>query len=125
MQEDDPHTFACQFLNRPIHSTQQVFTEEMLWGATIADKDTPALSDCILMVDLAVSTEDHADDSVIQVGRVDSFGVGYVCDQRGGQWAPMDTAMNVIDMALRHRPARVVIEKSGAGMVFKTMLEIR
>jgi hypothetical protein len=52
------------------------------------------------------------------------MGCGYPCDLRGDQWNPNDLALNVIDMVVRHRPAKVMLEKSAAGMVFKPLLEL-
>jgi len=123
MQKADPANFACQYLNKPIHTSQQAFTEELLYKACIPEKDTPHLSDCALMVDVAVTTNDKSDDSVIQVGRTDAQGIIYICGQRGGQWLPMDLAMQAIEMALRYRPTRVLVEKSSAGMFFAELLK--
>lgn len=124
MQQDDPANFANQYLNKPIHTSQQAYTEELLNGAVIRNEDTPALSQPIMMVDLASSEEATADDSVIQVGKMDTMGCGYLCDQRGGQWAPFELAMNVIDLALRHRPSTIFFEGTASAKYFMDFLRL-
>jgi predicted phage terminase large subunit-like protein len=124
LQTDNPANFANQYLNKPIHSSQQAYTRELLEGAVIKSDDTPGLSQPIIVIDLAVTDTATADDSVIMVGKVDTMGVGYVCDMRGDQWVPIELALNVIDMALRHRPLKVLIEKSAAGMIFADYLKM-
>jgi hypothetical protein len=124
MQEDDPANFACQYLNRPIHNSQVVFTKELIEGAVIKASDVPPLSQPLMVIDLATSDQSTADDSVIMIGRVDMMGVGYLCGLRGGQWAPNDTALNVIDMFMRHRCIKILVEKSAAGMIFAEYLKV-
>jgi hypothetical protein len=124
MQEDDISTFACQYLNKPIHSSKLAFTEEILNDATIAKDSAPYLGNSVLMIDLATGQSDHADDSVIICGRIDSSGVGYAVDMRGDVWAPLELANNVVDMVLRHRPVRVFLENSASGQVFEAFLKM-
>jgi hypothetical protein len=124
MQSDDPANFACQYLNRPIHSSLQAFTEEMWEAVKIPAHETPALGDAILMIDLASSEGAKADDSVIQVGRLDNMGVVYLCDQRGGQWQPIELALNIIDVALRHRPTKICLENTASCKYFVDFLRM-
>lgn len=124
MQTDNPAIFACQYLNRPVHASRQAYTTELLRGAVINSDDTPPLSQPIFMVDLASSEDATADDSVIAVGKVDSMGIGYMCDQRGGQWSPIELALNVIDMALRHRPVKILLEGTGSCKYFIGFLQL-
>lgn len=124
MQQDDPANFAMQYLLKPIAASQQAFTKELFYKSQIPFADTPELSEAILVIDLASSDKPLADDSVIQIGRIDSIGVGYLCDQAGGQWQPMETANHVIAMSLKHRPRTIYLEKSASGMIFKTVLEM-
>jgi hypothetical protein len=124
MQLDNPANFACQYLNRVLATTQQAYSKELLDGGCVAAADAPALSQAILVIDVASSENPTADDSVICAGKIDTMGCGYLCDMRGDQWTPNDLALNVIDMVLRHRPAKVLLEKSAAGMIFKPLLEL-
>jgi Terminase RNaseH-like domain len=124
IQSDNPAHFACQYLNQPIHSSQQAFTKELIESTLIGSSETPVLSDPILVVDLASSTNITSDDSVITVGRVDPLGVGYLADMRGGQWAPIDLAMNIIDMALKYRPTRIMFEKTASCVYFADFLKL-
>jgi hypothetical protein len=124
MQSDDPANFACQYLNQPIHSSQQAYTKEMLYQAVIPAAETPNLSYAMMVIDLASSDAVKADDSVIQIGKIDTLGCAYLCDQRGDQWTPMDLALNAIQMALIHRPQIIYLEKSAAGMIFESFLRM-
>jgi predicted phage terminase large subunit-like protein len=124
MQTDDPANFACQYLNCPIHSSQQAYTKELLMGAVVIPADLPALSQPIMVCDLASTEAIHSDDSVIQIGRVDTMGTAYLCDQRGDQWAPMELAMNIIDMALRYRPVKILFEKTASCIYFADFLRL-
>ena len=122
MQEDDPANFACQYLNKPIHSSLQSFTEALFESSLTTAELSPALSVPIMVCDLASTNTDKADDNVIAVGKTDGLGIGYLVDLRGGQWAPMDMAMHVIDMALRHRPHTIYFEGSSAAKYFQNFL---
>lgn len=123
IQRDDPVMFASQYLNRPIAVGQQLFPEEKMLAAVIAPQDAPALSQAILFVDLASSTRSVvADDSVILAGKTDSLGRVYVVDGIGGHWTPLEFALHIIEMALKHRPLRVMIEKTSAATYFMAYL---
>lgn len=124
LQEQDPQFFSCQYLNKPVHGSKQAYTPEMLEAATIAEADTPVLSAALMMVDLASSTNERSDDSVVQCGKIDSMGVGYLIDQRGGQWTPVDLALNIIDMALRHRPVKIILENVASCKYFADYLKL-
>lgn len=78
MQRDDPANFACQYLNQPIHSTQQALTKEILEAAQVDAASAPPLSHAVMQIDLASSDSIKADDSVIAVGMVnDSTAAGF------------------------------------------------
>lgn len=124
MQAESSSTFACQYLNQPVHSSQQAFTEEMWEAVKVAAHDAPPLSNSILMIDLASSENEDADDRVIDAGKVDSLGIPYLVDQRGGKWPPVDFAYNVIDMVVRHRPVRVCFENTASAIYFAETLRL-
>lgn len=124
MQSDDPATFACQYLNQPMHFSRMAFSAE-LWDAAMIDLEaTPALSTPILMCDLASGESEFADDSVVAVGRSDVMGINYLVDLRGGQWAPLELAVNVIDLVLRYRPRLVCFENTASCKYFVDYLRI-
>lgn len=123
--EQRPTWFACQYLNHPVIESQQTITPDLLNSALIAPLAAPALSRAILFLDLAATNETgHSDDCVIVAGKLDSQAKMYVADQRGGLWTTMTFALNVIDMALKHRPSKILIEKSSAGMIFVEFLRV-
>jgi hypothetical protein len=124
MQADDPQNFANQYLNRPMAASQAVFTEDMFTAASVAANDAPALSSAIMVCDLAATDTERSDDNVIAVGKVDNLGIGYLVDLRGGQWSPMDMAMHVIDVFLRHRAHRICFEGSSAAKYFVDFLKL-
>lgn len=124
IQAESPSTFACQYLNRPVHSTQQSFTEEMWAEVTITPEDAPPLSLPVIMVDLASGESEDADDRVIAAGKTDTMGNAYLVDQRGGKWGPIDFAYHIIDFALRHRPLRICFENTASAVFFVETLRL-
>jgi hypothetical protein len=124
MQSNDPANFTCQYLNQPLHRTHQAFTNELWESVMIPASEVPALSQPIMMVDLASGDSIYADDSVIGVGKVDSLGVCYLCDLRGNTWLPTDLALNVIDMAIRHRPTKICFENTAPCKYFVETLRL-
>lgn len=124
IMRDTPTIFATQYLNRPMLESQQIITKDMLTQATILPQKAPALSQAVLFVDVAVTDTEKSDDCVIVAGKQDGQGSMYAVDQRGAVWNTNTLAMNVIDMALIHRPRLILIEKSSAGMIFGDYLKI-
>lgn len=124
IQQDDPGMFASQYLNSPIAEGQQLFTEQMLLAACVPPDQTPLLSQTVLFVDCATTDSAWSDDSVIIAGKTDALGKMYVVDIAGGQWLPDVFARQVIMMTLKHRPLRVLIEKSASGMYMESMLRM-
>ena len=87
-------------------------------AAVIAEQDAPALTQAILFVDLASTTESYSDDSVIIAMKSDHLGRMYVVDGVGDTWTPAALALNVITMALKHRPLRIFFEKTASTNYF-------
>jgi len=126
IQRDDPAMFASQYLNRPAMMGSQIFTEAKMIGAAVAEKDAPALTQGCLFIDLASSQNEanHPDDSVILCGKTDAFLNMYVVDGIGDCWGTPALALNVIEMALKHRPLRIFIEHSPAANFFIDYLRV-
>jgi predicted phage terminase large subunit-like protein len=124
IMREDPAMFASQYLNKPASSANQIFTEEKILGAVISEKDTPVLSQAVLFVDLAASEAEGADDSVVLCGKTDHLGSIYIADMVGGQWSPSGLAVQVIEMSLKHRPLRVMVEKTASATYFVTYLQV-
>lgn len=121
IRQNTPDIFASQYLNYPVLASQQYLSEENLLSAVISEKDTPALSAAVLFVDLAAEGI-QPDDSVIIAGRIDQVGKMYVTDMRGGTFTVSQLAMNLIDMALKHRPLKVMVEKTSSAQYFVAYL---
>jgi hypothetical protein len=124
LQEQDRGFFACQYECKPIHTTQAALTQEDLNKSLINFEELPPLSKPIFQIDLASSEAIKADDSVITVGKIDTQGTGYLVDMDGGQWNPTELAMRIIQMALKHRPTRIVFEKSSSCVYFVEFLRM-
>jgi predicted phage terminase large subunit-like protein len=122
--EQRPAWFACQYLNHPVLEGKQPFPEERMLAAVCASTDAPALSQPLLFIDLATGGDSEADDAVILVPKVDAAGRIFIVDGIGGQWSVPDLALHVLAMALKHRPLRVMLEKSAAGHVFVEYLKV-
>jgi predicted phage terminase large subunit-like protein len=125
-QAEDPEMFAAQYLNQPISTTAQLFTEELLAGAMRSAKadNFPALGPAVLFIDLAASRQTHRDHSVIACGQRDSMGRLYLTDIRGDRWSPDQLILNVIQMALQHRPVKIMVEGTAAGTYFIRLLQV-
>jgi hypothetical protein len=124
LQLADPAMFNSQYLNIPIQRGGKRFPKELLESCLIHPAEAPALSDAVLFVDLAATDREGSDDSVIICGKHDRQMTQYVVDGRGGQWLPPVLAQNVIEMALRHRPAKILFEKTASCIYFVDYLRI-
>lgn len=126
IQKDDPATFSCQYLNQPLIAGLQLFTEELLMRAvkSVPAARHPELGQAILFIDLAASKRADADHSVVLCGRQDGFSRMYCCDIRAGKYSPMQLAHIVLEMALLHRPIKVMIEGTAAGNYFIEYLRL-
>ncbi len=120
---ESPNIFASQYLNYPIAASQQVLPEDVLLGAVIARDDAPPLSQAILFVDLA-SEGENPDDSVCIAGKQDAVGRMYMVDAVGDKWPVASLAVAVINMILKHRPLKVMIEKTASATYFKAYLKV-
>lgn len=123
IQRDNPETFSAQYLNRPIAAGQEEFTEAMLLGAVVVKDPLLAAGPALLFVDLASSTKSTADNSVVicarQVGKK-----AVVCDIRSGQWTALQMVHSILEMALVHRPMKVLIEGTAAATFFIDYLKV-
>lgn len=122
IERETPGIFASQYLNYPIASSQQVLPEHVLLEAVIARDDAPPLSQAILFVDLA-SEGENPDDSVCIAGKQDQVGRMYAVDMDGGVLPVAAMAVLVINMVLRHRPLKVLIEKTASAIYFVAYLQ--
>jgi hypothetical protein len=114
---DDPQMFSCQYLNHPTRGSTELFTEQML-VESLVDRTSPTfpqLYQATFFIDTAASKKTGRDHTVIICGQRDDFQNTYVTDVRGDNWSPDETALNVIHMALIHRPSRILIEGTAAG----------
>lgn len=125
IKADNPVNFSCQYLNQPLIAGLQLFTEEKLMRAVrlVSPQDYPSLGPAILFLDLAASKRSEADNSVILCGR-QFGGLMHVCDVRAGKYSPLQLANHTIEMVLRHRPVRVMIEGTAAGNYFIEYLRV-
>ena len=124
LMHQNPGWFACQYLNTPVLASEQLFTEQGMLAACVAPQDAPPLSQTILFIDLAATENEQSDDSVIFAGRVDQQGRAYIVDAAGGKWNTSVLAVKVVEMALKHRPLRVLIEQSPTYDPFTTYLRV-
>lgn len=120
---DSPGIFSSQYLNYPIASSQQVLPEHVILSAVIARDDAPALSQAVLFVDLA-SEGENPDDSVCIAGKVDNIGRMYMVDAVGGVLPVASLAVAVLNMVVKHRPLKVMIEKTASATYFKEYLKV-
>lgn len=123
IMRDTPAIFASQYLNQPALESMQVLTREQMEAAALVPQLAPALSQAVLFVDLAAEGV-HPDDSVIISGKMDARGCMYVVDGRGGTWTVPQLAFNLIDMSLRHRPQKIMIEKTASAQYFVEYLKM-
>lgn len=125
IQREDPAMFSAQYLNKPATGTTQLFTNEKMLAVVIAGDEAPLLSSAVLFVDLAgASNGVQNDDSVVLAGKTDHLANMYVVDGVGGQWTPAQLAIQLIEMALKHRPLKVMLEKTANTAYFVEYLRI-
>jgi predicted phage terminase large subunit-like protein len=117
IQKKDPEMFAAQYENQPIASGRQLFPESLILGAVRAKNPNLEAGPAVLFVDLASSLDADADKSVVVCGR-QVQGCPTVCDLRSGQWSTLQIAQTIIEMALLHRPLKVLIEGSQGSSYF-------
>lgn len=125
IQRDDPETFSAQYLNQVISAKNHIFPEPLIFSVVRAssDKEFPALSPCVFMIDLAESTKAESDNSVISIGRQDGRGRVWVSDVIGDTWSPANLAIVILQQTLKHRPARILIEKQPGAEFFGEYLK--
>jgi predicted phage terminase large subunit-like protein len=123
IQRENPLTFAAQYMNQPIMAGLQMFPETLILSHMKAQADLPEMSGVYLAIDDATGQEERADDRVIVAGRTDSQGRIYIVDIRGGQWTPSVFSAHVLDMTIRHRPWRVILQKTSAAVMFEMGLQ--
>lgn len=137
IQNEDPEMFSCQYLHEPTKDNTQRFTRELMLRQvkTIKDETTdsqgnslypyPEHSPTIMMIDLASSKMSHADHSVVIVGRIDHLNRTWITDCRGDRYETHELAAHVIDMALIHRPLRILVEGTSAGKMFVEIVKMK
>lgn len=120
IQRVTPAIFASQYLNKPASSASQIFTTTRMLGACVSEKDCPSLSQGVLFIDLAGSDDDDVarDDSVILCGKTDHLANIYCVDGIGGQWSVDALASKVIEMAMKHKPLRILYEATASSRFF-------
>lgn len=124
-QREDPEMFSCQYLNQPAMADRQQFTEELLMKQVRDEKDKyyPAANPVVLFIDLAASKKSYSDHSVILAGRANAYGA-WVCDCVGGRFHTPELADQVLLMAAKHRPYKILIEGTAAGKIFLEYLKV-
>lgn len=115
-QAEDPEMFASQYLNQPVVATRHLFPQQLLITHVLGE--APAFGHKTLFIDFASGRDKKSDHSVVLCGAQDSMNKIYCIDGIGGSWSPDQTANAVMNMALKHRPIRILIERSAAGENF-------
>ncbi len=123
IQRDNPETFAAQYLNRPIAAGHQTFTEQLLLGAVVPKDTAAAVGPAVLIVDLASSLNPDSDKRVVICCRSVN-GIPTITDIRSGRWTTLAIAENIIEMALKHRPLKVLIEGAAGAPYFIDYLKM-
>lgn len=124
LKRDDPEMFAPQYLNTAVASKDQLFPPTLLQGITKSTQDPeyPKGAPCIFTIDLAEGKTAASDSSVIAVGRVDVQGRVWIDDVVGGQLSPHALVLLIINLFMRHRPVRILIEKQAGAEFFVEFL---
>jgi predicted phage terminase large subunit-like protein len=124
IMQGDPGMFSSQYLNRPAIEGERYFSEAMFRNASVSPDAPVALSSSILFIDLAATTGQKSDDSVILCGKLDHQGNIYLVDGIGDRWEPETLALQVIAMTVKHRPLKVMVENTASCKFFMTTLRL-
>jgi predicted phage terminase large subunit-like protein len=124
IMQDEPGMFSSQYLNRPVSEASSTFSDAHLTGSLIDPVHAPPLSAPVLFIDLASTTANKSDDSVILVGKLDTKATIYCVDGRGDRWEPMQLAYNILEMVVKHRPMKVMFENTAPCQYFVATLRM-
>jgi phage terminase large subunit-like protein len=120
-----PEMFAAHYLNRPIATSKQVFTEEVMLAAVTNDLPK-ALGPKVMVLDLSLGgdTEKKNDDSVILIGQRDILGKVYVTAGWGDTVQIPAFTIKILELVIKHRPVKILYEDSPAGKGFVPYLRL-
>jgi predicted phage terminase large subunit-like protein len=120
IQKDDPVTYAAQYLNEIHIEGRQIFPQELVLGSVRSRNhpDFPQQSPVYFSLDLAETSKDESDHSVIAIGRRDVSGSLWIEDVVGSNWTPNQTATVLINLALKYRPERIFVQKAFGAETF-------
>ena len=118
IMRDNPGIYASQYLCKPMLESQQIITEEEMNRATILPSQASALSRPVFFVDLAAEGDTEPDDSVVIIGKLDERGNMYATGGDGGKWSIPVLAIQIIKLAIRERPTKILIEETASAKYF-------
>jgi len=109
--------FNALYLNKPISSENQVFTEPFEY---FDDEDVPEDAFIVVTVDPAVSQKESADFTAI-VCAAHVPGAVYILDAIRGRWLPSDVTKRALDVCRDRNASKLVLEAIAGFQTFLPM----
>ena len=104
-----PEIYAQEYLNYPIDESTSYFKRSDFTEMQPADYDTEKVY--YIGADLAVSTKDRSDYTVLAVMGVDSSGMMHVVDIRKGRWDSLQIVDEIFAVQIKYKPDLFIIER--------------
>jgi predicted phage terminase large subunit-like protein len=109
LNQGNPEGYAQEYLNYPIDDATAFFQREDMLPMRQIDHESNKIY--YVGTDLAVSTRERSDYSVILVAGADSHGMLHIVDVRRGRWDSMQIIDELFSVQKRYDPQSVVIER--------------
>ena len=104
-----PDVYSREYLNYPIDEAYAYFKREDL--LPMVEEDFKSNKIYYAAIDMAVSTIDRSDYTVITVGGVDERGILHIVDVRRGRWDSLDVVEEMFSVQIRYQPDLFITEK--------------
>lgn len=126
ISQGKPEKYSQEYLNQPIDEETAYFKREWFKFHTERETGLIALNRMqlrkVAAVDIAVSTKESADYTVMVVAGIDSEGRVHILEVFRGRWDSLETVNGMFDIQRRHEPELFCVEKGPLNKAFLPFL---